>query len=136
MIPAPAKPEFCQLATEPSGGRYRHHCAHCRLTVATGRPTQPYAAGLPPPPHGQPTTPTSHIVPNPVASLTEPLAPALGLPTCTQDQIDGRLSICEACPYFNGQLCTHASCGCNVSAEPKFLNKLAWADQHCPMGRW
>ena len=49
MIPAPAKPELCQLATEPSDGRYRHHCAHCRLTVATGRPTQPCAAGLPPP---------------------------------------------------------------------------------------
>lgn len=105
---------------------------------------------------GQPTTPTSPVAPPQTALPTEPVAAAPpsaarrlanftvaaiahlvhGMPTCTQDEIDRRLGICEACPYFNGQICTHASCGCNVNGEVEFLHKLAWADQRCSVGKW
>lgn len=27
-------------------------------------------------------------------------------------------------------------CGCNVNRKKVFLNKLAWADQECPLGKW
>jgi hypothetical protein len=27
-------------------------------------------------------------------------------------------------------------CGCNVNTKKVFLNKLAWADQECPLGKW
>lgn len=27
-------------------------------------------------------------------------------------------------------------CGCNVNNKKIFLNKLAWADQECPLGKW
>ena len=27
-------------------------------------------------------------------------------------------------------------CGCNVNGKKVFLNKLAWADQECPLGKW
>jgi hypothetical protein len=27
-------------------------------------------------------------------------------------------------------------CGCAISNKKIFLNKLAWADQECPIGKW
>ena len=61
---------------------------------------------------------------------------AKGIPTCSEEQIKERMSVCERCPYFSGLICTHSACGCNVNNKRKFLNKLAWADQECPDGRW
>lgn len=63
-----------------------------------------------------------------------------GLHKCTQEQIDNRLSICKGCELYiqkeNGGVCGHQSCGCNLKNEQVFLNKLAWADQQCPLGKW
>lgn len=59
-----------------------------------------------------------------------------GAPRCMQEEIDERMLICRDCPLFNGKICTHNSCGCNVSNENKFLNKLAWKDQKCPLSKW
>jgi hypothetical protein len=27
-------------------------------------------------------------------------------------------------------------CGCNLSSRKIFMNKLAWADQKCPLDKW
>ena len=27
-------------------------------------------------------------------------------------------------------------CGCNLSRKKIFMNKLAWADQECPLSKW
>lgn len=66
-----------------------------------------------------------------------------GNPTCSQAQIDERLTICRGCEMFKADtdrpefgICTHSKCGCKVRGEEKFLNKLAWADQECPLGKW
>jgi hypothetical protein len=59
---------------------------------------------------------------------------ARGNPTCTQEQIDQRLGICRACGDFTGRACRH--CGCNCGSGRRYLNKLAWADQHCPSDKW
>jgi hypothetical protein len=59
-----------------------------------------------------------------------------GVPTCTQEEIDARLAICRGCPLFDGAICTHRDCGCRVNRRGKFLNKLAWADQACPIKKW
>lgn len=66
-----------------------------------------------------------------------------GNPTCTQEQIDERLAVCQTCELFRRDtkrpeigICTHKDCGCNVSRENVYLNKLAWADQECPIGKW
>lgn len=68
---------------------------------------------------------------------------AEGSPMATQDVVDQRLRICEECPLFKrnesakaGGICTHSSCGCNIKDEVTFLNKLAWADQKCPIDKW
>lgn len=53
-----------------------------------------------------------------------------GNPTCTQEQIDARLAICQGCDLFKDNACL--KCGCAVVREQQYLNKLAWADQQCP----
>ena len=57
-----------------------------------------------------------------------------GMPTCTQEQIDERMSICQMCRYFTNSRCVKCGCACNNNK--KFLNKLAWSDQECPIGKW
>jgi hypothetical protein len=64
-----------------------------------------------------------------------------GMPTVSQEQLDERLKICKECPLFKqqglvGGICTHENCGCNIQDEIVFLNKIAWADQRCPIGKW
>tara|TARA_R100000008_G_scaffold51266_1_gene30787 strand:- start:249 stop:611 length:363 start_codon:yes stop_codon:yes gene_type:complete len=57
-----------------------------------------------------------------------------GMPTCTQEEINERLAVCQGCKWFRGQKCYKCGCACNNNK--KFLNKLAWADQECPIGKW
>ena len=65
-----------------------------------------------------------------------------GMPTVNQEQLDERLKICKECPLFKkkeamvGGICTHESCGCTITDEITFLNKIAWADQECPLKKW
>jgi hypothetical protein len=61
---------------------------------------------------------------------------ARGMPSASQEEIDRRLAICQVCPLFDGAICRHADCGCRISQSQKFFNKLAWADQDCPIGKW
>lgn len=59
-----------------------------------------------------------------------------GSPKCTQEEIDKRYEICKGCELFKNNTCTHSSCGCQVTDSQIFRNKLAWADQECPLGKW
>lgn len=61
----------------------------------------------------------------------------LGFPKCTLEQIEKRFKICsESCDMYNTKDSTCMMCGCNLSRKKIFLNKLAWADQECPLGKW
>jgi hypothetical protein len=59
-----------------------------------------------------------------------------GLPKSTQQTINSRYAICVDCESFNLQdkLCNE--CGCSISNRKIFMNKLAWADQKCPLNKW
>lgn len=64
-----------------------------------------------------------------------------GMPTVEKEVLEKRLENCRECPLFKknglvGGVCTHENCGCNIQDEVVFLNKLAWADQECPIGKW
>ena len=59
-----------------------------------------------------------------------------GLPKCSQEQINYRFKICSGCEFFDRVNTECLQCGCNISPKKKFLNKLAWADQKCPIGKW
>ena len=61
---------------------------------------------------------------------------AAGLPKSTQEEINRRFYVCKGCDYFNGteMICNH--CGCSIGNRKIFMNKLAWADQECQIGKW
>lgn len=59
-----------------------------------------------------------------------------GLPKCSLDQISKRYIICLGCEFLDKQKSECLQCGCNISPKSKFLNKLAWADQRCPINKW
>lgn len=56
-----------------------------------------------------------------------------GSVTCSDQEIADRLEVCSGCEFFDGKAC--GKCGCRVNST-RFLNKLAWADQDCPVGKW
>jgi hypothetical protein len=60
----------------------------------------------------------------------------LGFPKSTQQQIDYRFSVCNSCDKFDKNNSECFICGCNINNKKIFLNKLAWADQSCPLGKW
>jgi uncharacterized paraquat-inducible protein A len=60
----------------------------------------------------------------------------LGLPKSSQKQIDNRFSICLDCDSYDQHYGQCLECGCNINNRRIFLNKLAWADQKCPLGKW
>lgn len=59
-----------------------------------------------------------------------------GLPKSDKAIIAYRYSCCISCDQYdpNDKICLQ--CGCNISNKKAFLNKLAWADQHCPLNKW
>jgi hypothetical protein len=59
-----------------------------------------------------------------------------GSPKTTQQEILYRYSICENCDQFNKIKSQCDVCGCAIDQKSKFLNKLAWADQECPLNKW
>jgi len=60
-----------------------------------------------------------------------------GFPKSSNEQILERYKICaEGCEFYNNKDSTCMICGCNVNNKKIFLNKLAWADQECPKGKW
>jgi uncharacterized paraquat-inducible protein A len=59
-----------------------------------------------------------------------------GFPKSTQQQIEYRLSICQSCEMYDSQKQQCLVCGCNVNNKKIFMNKLAWADQKCPLDKW
>lgn len=59
-----------------------------------------------------------------------------GFPKSTQEQIEKRYEICIACEKFNKEKSECGVCGCAISRNRVFMNKLAWADQSCPLQKW
>lgn len=59
-----------------------------------------------------------------------------GSPKSSQDLIDKRYSICLNCDFFDNRNYQCLQCGCNVNRKQILLNKLAWADQKCPLEKW
>ena len=59
-----------------------------------------------------------------------------GLPKSGQKIIDHRYNICNSCDKFDKHNQQCLECGCNINQKNIFLNKLAWADQKCPLNKW
>jgi ribosomal protein L37E len=59
-----------------------------------------------------------------------------GSPKSTSAEILHRHTICMECDQFNHSKSECNICGCSISKKKRFLNKLAWADQECPLNKW
>jgi hypothetical protein len=59
---------------------------------------------------------------------------AAGMPRASDAEIERRFSICQGCEHYDGKACTQ--CGCPVVRESRFVSKLAWAGEKCPVGKW
>ena len=59
---------------------------------------------------------------------------AAGAPRASDAEIERRFSICQGCEHYDGKACTR--CGCPVVRESRFVSKLAWANEKCPVGKW
>lgn len=59
-----------------------------------------------------------------------------GFPKATQQQINERYNICIGCERFDKVNQECMECGCNINNRKIFMNKLAWADQQCPLNKW
>jgi hypothetical protein len=53
---------------------------------------------------------------------------------CNDQEIQKRYNICQSCIHFNHSTCS--LCGCPLSRERDFVNKLAFKKEKCPEGKW
>ncbi len=60
----------------------------------------------------------------------------LGLPKSSNEEIQRRYNICQGCELFDKVKSQCLHCGCRITQKREFFNKLAWADQKCPVGKW
>jgi hypothetical protein len=59
---------------------------------------------------------------------------AAGMPRRTQQQINERLTVCQACPELIDNHCRQ--CGCACVETNQLMNKLALKTEVCPLGKW
>lgn len=52
----------------------------------------------------------------------------------TQEEINERLVICQACPHLVNDHCN--LCGCACVEKNQAMNKLALKTESCPIGKW
>jgi hypothetical protein len=56
------------------------------------------------------------------------------MPRATDEQVAERFAICQGCEFLSGGACS--KCGCTVVRQAKFISKLSWAAESCPVGKW
>lgn len=59
-----------------------------------------------------------------------------GSPKSSQELINNRYNICLVCDSISQKNDQCLQCGCNINTKKIFMNKLAWADQKCPLNKW
>jgi hypothetical protein len=102
-----------------------------RIMVDVNHPAYPRVARpLPEPPRELP--PLAQRVANFAASAAKHVA--AGMPRATDEQIAERFAICQGCEFLLNQACS--KCGCPVVREAKYISKLSWATESCPVGKW
>jgi hypothetical protein len=61
---------------------------------------------------------------------------ASGMKRATDEERSRRLSLCLTCEHYSPVAKACKKCGCGVKTEAAFLDKLGWAEQRCPVGKW
>ena len=53
---------------------------------------------------------------------------------CSDLEILSRHNICITCTEFKDDSCSQ--CGCRITRNKEFANKLLWKDEKCPLDKW
>lgn len=53
---------------------------------------------------------------------------------CSLSQIEQRHSVCLACEYYSNNSCN--KCGCYLTKDRNYMNKLALKEESCPINKW
>jgi len=53
---------------------------------------------------------------------------------CSDLEILSRHNVCMMCSEFKDDSCTQ--CGCRITRNKEFANKLLWKDEKCPLDKW
>jgi hypothetical protein len=136
----------CQFTTiKLRDGRYKH-VSKCGVKAFTTSPAYWRECGCGAVP--SPSLPIKTEPPRQARRLLNFTVAAIqhfraGMPTCTQEEIDARIAVCHGCELYKPSAdnpdvghCRHKSCGCGITREARFVSKLAWRDQKCPLGKW
>lgn len=59
---------------------------------------------------------------------------ANGMKLASDETIIKRYDLCEKCEFFKNGSCSQ--CGCPIYRHKKFVSKLSWAEQKCPIDKW
>lgn len=57
-----------------------------------------------------------------------------GMKLASNDTIISRFNECKKCEFYKDESCS--KCGCPVFAHKKYISKLSWSEQECPVGKW
>jgi hypothetical protein len=126
----------CIFKPNPSGG---YTCENCGLTLSRGDIKANCRSTINDLPKPESPSLLQRAWNFGKAAINHVLA---GNPVVPEEVMKARLDICRSCPLFKpnhnqvGGVCTHSSCGCNIQDNLDYLNKIAWADQECPIKRW
>ena len=99
-------------------------------TITVDETHKDYPKAKPKPP--TPAVPFAQKIANFAAAAAGHVA--AGMPLASREEVERRFSICQSCEFYDGEACT--KCGCPVVREKKYISKLSWADQSCPVGKW
>jgi len=56
------------------------------------------------------------------------------IPESSVELIEQRYKICLSCEFLTNNTCT--KCGCAITRDRNYMNKLANKDQNCPIDKW
>lgn len=63
-----------------------------------------------------------------------PLAIQSVMPNSSLDIIEQRYAVCLSCDFLQNNTCT--KCGCNITRDRNYMNKLSNEQEHCPIDKW
>jgi hypothetical protein len=111
-------------------GNYEYRCANCNILVTSseGPPILPCPNSL----NRDNDVGFLEKIQNFISATTQHIQN--GMPMCTDEQIIKRHNICMTCEHYDNNTCKQ--CGCPLFRTKRFVSKLAWADQECPIGKW
>ena len=140
--------QLCVWAEVPGRPGY-YDCLHCKLPLGHPRgqrAPRPYPEKVrrecKPPSPAVKRQQKAVIAANPVRRYLTARDKWIAAGKPLRDAAERRtlFAICEACPEYQplpvveGGRCK--ACSCGIARERDTLNKIAWATEECPRGRW